>query len=123
MTSSVVKYSESRIKCSFLTISARLRVIRLPLCFFSKFCRFPFRLLYDVDLVFRSASIWPTCFEMMSAMLRNDCLIGYFAMSHWNRVRYAGRSSARRCRRVLMEIQEQGNPRPTYPATTTRERR
>lgn len=31
MTNRVVRYSESRIKCSFLTMSAKLRVIRLPL--------------------------------------------------------------------------------------------
>lgn len=71
MTNKVVRYSESRMKCSFLTMSAKLRVIRLPLeltkkrnkktverisvknggittsylCFFSKFCRLPFKLL------------------------------------------------------------------------------
>lgn len=66
ITSNVVKYSESRIKCSFFTRSAKLRVNKLPLkmyskilsylltvkmklnayvCFFSKFWRLPLRLL------------------------------------------------------------------------------
>lgn len=64
-------------------------------CFFSRFCKLPFKLLYALDLVLRSASICPTCFEMISAILRSDCLTGYFAMSHWNRVMYCDKSAKR----------------------------
>ena len=44
-TSKVVKYSESRTKCSFLTKSPKLRVIREPVCFFSIDCRLVLRAL------------------------------------------------------------------------------
>lgn len=64
-------------------------------CFFSKFCKLPFKLLYAADLVFKSASICPTCFEIISAIFLSDCLIGYLAISHWNRVMYEGRSAKR----------------------------
>lgn len=36
MTNNVVKYSESNMKCSFLTRSAKLRVNKLPLKFLKK---------------------------------------------------------------------------------------
>lgn len=91
-TSNVVKYSESRMKCSFFTRSAKFRVSKLPVCFFSIFCRLLFKLLYAVDLVFKSVSIWPTCLLIMSAMFRKDCLIGYLAKSHWNFIRYVAKS-------------------------------
>ncbi|KAE9524769.1 hypothetical protein AGLY_014819 [Aphis glycines] len=67
---------------SSTSLSAKFLVNKLPVCFFSIFCKLLLRLLYTEDLVLRSASICPTCLLIISAILRNDCLIGYLAMSH-----------------------------------------
>jgi hypothetical protein len=45
-------------------------------------CRLTFSALYADDFCFKSDSMLPTCFAMMSDKLFNDDLMGYFAMSH-----------------------------------------